>query len=131
MISLDTQKAIAAPADFTSGFTEKVDSVRQALEQKFDVPIAHDRDMNYSNGQKLCLGLGESGSLCVREAADYEIHLYVSSKATLFSIRLLNRVGANEWKPIVGPDLPRSSSSSIQQVGRSVDVTWLRRGTGK
>lgn len=108
------QDAIDAPADFTRKFTKEVDAIRAELQSQVSVPVSHHSEMNYANGQRLAFCLDDEGNPTAQEQAAYEMQIHISSKARLFAIYNLNRVGKNEWRPISEADLPHQSVNPIR-----------------
>jgi hypothetical protein len=81
------------PPDYTEKFTEKIKKIRDSISAPIGWALYHDKDMNYSAAQRLCLFLDENYSISNKHSirTKYEIVFLMSSKANFFTYVCLQK----------------------------------------
>src|SRR5262249_42468910 len=83
----DLKKALSSPKDYSKSFSDRIDQIRGDLQAALGVPLAVDRDMNYSSSQRIFLRLDETQQPVAPDdpVASYELSIYISSRGKFFT----------------------------------------------
>lgn len=112
-------EALNRQADFSAGFTERIETIRHQLQDRFGVRLTHDSDMNYASAQKL--EYQKSGEHNSTFAAD----LFLSSKAPLFTTGFKMLRAPNEWDVVGREDVPSEFLSDIEPLESHLEkIGW-------
>lgn len=86
--------ALQSPADYSSGFSEKVGRIRDELSEALEVRVGLDNDMNYRAGQRIFIRFNDRMTPVGPEdpSGVVELSVFVSSRGAYYAY-LLRRLG--------------------------------------
>ena len=80
--------ALPRSPDYSAAFTARVKALAKQLEADLGVPLSHDSNMSYRSGQYVAF------KASLRPAKGFvEVRIYLSSKAPLFAVYVIDRSG--------------------------------------